>query len=630
VVGPGGETVGAVTARLHGEALQDLVSAMARGASSDEGGKIRVYLIKDANGRVIYVGKAANLKKRLASYFVDRGRLTPKTGVLVDRMTSFDTLVTATEKEALILESNLIKRHKPRYNVILKDDKRYPVLRLDVAGQPWPVLEIVRKINNDGALYFGPYTSSRSVRETVKMIDRTFRLRKCRDARFQKRDRPCLNYQMGLCLAPCCRDFPESEYQEIVKEVVLFLKGRRTDLVAKIKQEMTQAAERQDFEQAARLRDKMFAVERTLEKQVAVTTDFADRDVIGFAENERFSVFALLHVRGGFLVGTGFFVFNRAMTPEPETFTSFMLQFYGKNSVIPDEILTAVAPADPDLVAASLREFRGKRVEVMTPQRGEKKRLVDMAEENAKKELADRMVQFESGRQVLERLQKKLHMTVLPGVIECFDNSHLAGTETVAAMAVFTAGRPDKDRYRRYRLRSTGSGDDYAGMAEVLSRRFALEVETPEWPDLVLVDGGRGQLNIALSVIETLGLTGRFGVAAIAKKKKEKGETEDKIYLPGRVNPVNFAADDPALFLLQQVRDEAHRFAISYQKVRRGAAAFRSALDAVEGIGPMKKKALLDHFGTMEKIRQAGIDELAAVPGISRKIAAGIRQTLQS
>ncbi|MEW6077799.1 MAG: excinuclease ABC subunit UvrC [Thermodesulfobacteriota bacterium] len=589
-----------------------------------------VYLFKDAAGRVIYVGKAANLKKRLSSYFVDRSRLTPKTGVLVERMASFDTVVTATEKEALILESTLIKRHKPRYNVILKDDKRYPVLRLDVAGQTYPVLEIVRKIVNDGALYFGPYTSSRSVRETVRMIDRTFRLRQCRDIRFRKRERPCLNYQMGVCLAPCCRNVAEDEYRGIVQEVVLFLKGRRADLVAKIRGEMLQAARCQDFEQAARLRDKMFAVEKTLEKQVAVTTDFADRDVIGFAENERFSVFALLHVRGGFLVGTGSFVFDRPMTPEPETVSSFVLQYYEKNSVVPEEILTAVSPADPDLVAASLSEFRGKKVELIYPKRGEKKRLVEMAAENAGKELTDRMAQLESGRQVLERLQKKLHLSDLPEVIECFDNSHLAGTETVAAMAVFTAGRPDRNKYRRYRLRSAGSGDDYASMAEVLIRRFTPDAEITEWPDLVLVDGGRGQLSIALSVFESLGLAGRFAVAAIAKKKKEKGETEDKIYLPGRVNPVNFKTDDPALFLLQQIRDEAHRFAISYQKARRGAVAFRSALDGVTGLGPKKKKALLDHFGTIEKIRGADMNELVAVSGISGKIAAEIRQALQT
>ncbi len=593
------------------------------GASSSPG----VYLFKDETGRVIYVGKAANLRKRLASYFIDRKRMDPKTGVLVERMVDFETLVTATEKEALILESNLIKRYKPRYNVILKDDKRYPSLRLDINGQPYPALEIVRKINNDGALYFGPYTSSRAVRETMKIIDKTFKLRKCRDKRFKKRERPCLNFQMGLCLAPCCNDISESDYQEILKEVVLFLKGRRSDLVSKIKQEMTQASSTRDFELAARLRDKMFAVERMLEKQVVVTTDFADRDVIGLAENERFSVFTLLHVRGGFLVGTAFFHFDRALTPQPETIRSFMAQFYGKNSVIPDEILTAFPPADTMLMAASLRENRGKTVRLLVPQRGEKKRLVEMAGENARNELADRTAQFESNRQVLARIQKKLHMTTLPEVIECFDNSHLGGTEPVAAMAVFVDGRPAKDRYRRYRIKQADSRDDYACMAEVLYRRFSNDEKRPVYPDLLLVDGGRGQLNIALSVLKDLGLAGSFVVAAIAKRDRDKDE-EDKIYLPGRVNPVNFTAGDTALFLLQQVRDEAHRFAVSYQKIRRGHVAFQSALDKVDGIGLKKKKALLDHFGTMEHIRRADIDQLTAVPGISRKIAIGIKEAL--
>ncbi len=589
-----------------------------------------VYLFKDTAGRVIYVGKAASLKKRLASYFVDRRRLNPKTGLLMERMADFDTLVTASEKEALILESNLIKRYKPRYNVILKDDKRYPSLRLDISGQPYPVLEVVRRINNDGALYFGPYTSSRSVRQTLKMIDKTFKLRKCRSARFTKRERPCLNFQMGLCLAPCCHEIQESDYRDIVKEVVLFLKGRRADLVTKIKTDMKEAAAVQDFEQAARLRDKMFAVERTLEKQVAVTTDFVDRDVVGFAENERFSVIALLHVRWGFLVGTGFFTFDRAMTPEPETISAFMLQFYAKNSVIPEEVLSTVPPSDMPLVTASLQEMRGKKVRLMAPQRGEKKRLVALADENAARELADRTALFESNRQALERLQKKLGVAVMPEVIECFDNSNMAGTEPVAAMAVFVDGRPARDRYRRYRIREADSRDDYACMAEVLGRRFRAADDESAYPDLLLVDGGKGQLSIAVSVLAGLGLTGRFAVAAIAKKNKDKGETADKIFLPGRVNPVNFSSDDKALFLLQQIRDEAHRFAITYQKVRRNAAAVQSMLDSVAGIGRQKKKALLDHFGTMEKIRQAQIDELSAVPGISRKIAAAIKAASQS
>ena len=590
-----------------------------------------VYLFKDETGRVIYVGKAASLKKRLASYFVDRKRLDPKTGILVEKMVDFETLVTATEKEALILESNLIKRYKPRYNVILKDDKRYPSLRLDTGGQPYPALEIVRKINNDGAIYFGPYTSSRSVRETLKLIDKTFKLRKCRDNRFKKRERPCLNYQMGLCLAPCCRDISENDYQEILKEVVMFLKGRRADLVRKIKQDMTQAALAQNYELAARLRDKMFAVEKTLEKQAVVTTDFADRDVIGLAENERFSVFTLLHVRGGFLVGTAFFHFERALTPEPETIRSFMAQFYGKNSVVPDEILTAVAPADKELTAMFLKDIRGRKVNVTVPQRGEKMRLIEMAGENARKELADYTALFESNRQLLERIQKKLHMAMPPVVIECFDNSHLGGREPVAGMAVFVDGRPARERYRRYRIKQADSRDDYACMAEVLSRRFA-ENDRDELtlPDLLLVDGGRGQLSIAVSVLETLGLFGRLSVAAIAKKNRDRDETEDKIYLPGRVNPVNFKSGDTALFLLQQVRDEAHRFAVSYQKVRRGSRALQSALDTVDGIGRQKKKALLDHFGTMENIRRAEVEQLMAVPGISRKIATGIKQVMNT
>ncbi|MFW5989554.1 MAG: excinuclease ABC subunit UvrC [Desulfosudaceae bacterium] len=597
------------------------------GSLADTPSRPGVYLFKDDAGNVIYVGKAANLKNRLSSYFVDRSRLDPKTGVLVGRLAAFETVVTATEKEALILESNLIKRHRPRYNVILKDDKRYPSLRLNIR-ESYPALEVVRVIRDDGALYFGPYTSSTAVKNTLKVIDKTFKLRKCRGKRFRRRERPCLNYQMGLCLAPCAFDIPEEDYQAVIKEVVLFLKGRTSELLSGIKRDMARASREQLYEQAAASRDKMFAIEKILEKQVVATTDFADRDVIGLAENERFAVIVVLHVRGGLLVGTGLFPFERVLSPTDEILGSFIRQFYGANSFVPDEVLTGSAPAGRSLLAGELRRIKGRKAALVVPRRGEKKNLVAMAEENAARELENRVRQAESNRLSLETLRDKLKMDRLPETIECFDNSHLSGTGPVAAMAVFKEGRPAGDHYRRYAIRQVNSRDDYASMREVLSRRYGSDKNQADYPDLLLVDGGKGQLNIARAVIRELGLAGQFAIAAISKKNEQTGETGDKIYLPGRANPVKFARDEGGFLLLQHIRDEAHRLAVTYQKKRRKAAALTSSLDAVPGVGQRRKKQLLDHFGTMARIREAEVEELAALPGITKEMARAIKQVL--
>lgn len=588
-----------------------------------------VYMMKDAEGRVIYVGKAADLRKRVSSYFREKSRLDAKTGILMGKMADFETVVTPTEKEALLLEYNLIKKHKPRYNVILKDDKRYPSLRLDVAGQEYPALEVVRRVKSDGALYFGPFASAGAVRSTLKSINKTFRLRKCRSRQLKKRERPCLNHQMGLCLAPCCGLTTPEAYRAIVDEVVLFLKGRNAELVTRIKQEMEQAADRQEFEQAARLRDKMFAIEATLEKQVITTAQDADRDVFGLAENARFLVVAILHVRGGMLTGTSFFPFDRALSPADEIISSFIRQYYEQDRFVPDEVLTDVAPADQDLVTARLRELKGRAVTILTPQRGEKVRLTAMARENAYKELVDRMALAETNRLALEQLRKKLSADRELVRIECFDNSHLGGTNAVAAMAVFENGYPAPKHYRKYRIKQADTRDDYECMTEILSRRFAPGKKEQPAPDLVLVDGGRGQLGMAVAVLKELGLTGDFCVAAISKKDEDRGEVADKIYLPGRTNPINFRRDDPALFLLQHVRDEAHRLAVTYQRKKRKSTTLASALDTVPGVGQKRKKLLLKHFGTIKAIAEADIPTLTALPGITEAIAADVKKALR-
>ena len=594
-------------------------SRLISGVSSGPG----VYIMKDAGGEVIYVGKAGNLKKRLASYFRSPVQSNMKTGVLVKKISTFETIITGSEKEALILESNLIKQYKPRYNVILKDDKRYPALRLDIKS-PYPGLSIVRKIKKDDALYFGPFTSSQAVRRTLKIINKTFKLRKCKDKGFINRSRPCLNFQMGACLAPCCFDVDKNAYNEMVKEVILFLKGRTPDLVRKIKKEMVSAAKAQDYERAAELRDRIFALEKTLEKQVAVTTDFKDRDVLAIAGSSEYSLIELLFVRGGYLLGTRHFSFAETMSTDEEMIGSFIRQYYEKSHFIPGQILVSVSISDASLLEDWLRKKREKKVSILCPKRGEKARLIEMAVRNAENRLKDLLVSVEDNMDILIRLQKRLKINRRLERIECFDNSGISGSELVAGMVVFEKARPKKSSYRKYRIKTVRKQDDYACMAEVLTRRYRKEEKEP-FPDLLIVDGGRGQLNIALSVIKELKLEGKFEIISIAKKDEKKGETSDKVYKPGRVNPVSFGREGDLLLFLQRIRDEAHRFAISFHRKRRSMTSIRSALDAVPGIGKKRKETLLKHFGSIKKIQAATLEELSALPGMNRSVAKAVK-----
>jgi len=583
-----------------------------------------VYLFKDRNGKIIYVGKARHLKKRVRSYFQAGRPHDPKTRVLIARVAALDTIITHTEQEALILESNLIKRHRPRYNVVLKDDKRYPSLRLDLT-QDFPKLNIVRKIRNDGALYFGPFASSAAVRQTLKFIYKTFKLRRCRNQTFHHRTRPCLNYQMGLCLGPCSMDVDPAVYRAVVDEVVAFLRGRAPALIRKIKAQMKSAADDQEFERAAALRDKMFALEKTLEKQVSVTSDFKDRDVVAMAGQDDITTVALLRVRGGFLLGSRQFDFESAIGSEERKMSLFLRQFYTDQQEIPPQILVNHLPDDLQMVASGLSRQRGAKVSIGIPRRGEKSILLQMAVQNAQKVLLECSDHRHVNLELLRRLQKRLGMRHPPNRIECFDNSNLAGTDPVSAMVVFEQGAPSPSGYRHYRLKTGVAGDDYAYMFEVLHRRLGKGPESAPLPDLLLVDGGKGQLNVALGVLEALGLRDRFSVAGIAKKNEALGEKTDKIFLPGRANPLQFGKDADLLLFLQRVRDEAHRSAVGYQRRTRGRQSLASSLDGLTGIGPKRKAALLRHFGSMDRIREATVQELSRVPGISTAVARTIQ-----
>jgi excinuclease ABC subunit C len=586
-----------------------------------------VYLMKDSQGDILYIGKAQNLKKRLASYFGKTGISDIKTGVLIDKIFNFETIITASEKEALILESNLIKRYKPRYNVVLKDDKRYPSLRLDVEHS-YPKLSIVRKIKKDGALYFGPYSSAQAVRETLKVINKTFKLRKCSDREFKTRTRPCLNCQMQGCLAPCCRDVDKKIYDDMVKEVVLFLKGRTPELIRKVKKDMVVAAEAQDFERAAVLRDKVFSLERTVEKQVAVSTDFKDRDVIAIARSSEIFLVTIFHVRGGFLLGTRNFYFSETMSNDEEILGIFIRQYYEKAHFIPKEILLSKRLEDSGLIEEWLRNLKGEKVVILRPHRGEKARLLNMAVQNAEKCLKDRLSAIAGELETLNRLQNRLNLARLPMRIECFDNSNLSGTEPVAGMVVFENGKSKKSAYRKYKIRTVIQPDDYAYMEEVLRRRYGKGEKSKPFPDLLMVDGGKGQLNIAVSVMRNLNLEKEFEIIGIAKKDIKKGEDQDKIYRPGRVNPINFGREGNLLLFLQKIRDEAHRYAIAFQRKRRKMRSLRSALDEVPGIGKKRKETLLTHFESITGIRSATLEELCTVPGINLRIATIIKKQL--
>ncbi len=591
-----------------------------------------VYLLKDAEGLIIYIGKARDLRKRLAAYFKNSAQTDMKTGVLVKKISDFDTIITGTEKEALILESNLIKRHRPRYNVVLKDDKRYPSLRLN-PNEKYPSFTIVRKIGEDDAVYFGPFASAHAVRETLKTVNKTFKLRKCRAKDFKTRTRPCLHCQMEGCLAPCCLDVDPQVYWEQVNEAIMFLRGRTTDLLAKIKKQMNAAAQAQEFEKAARLRDKMFSLQRTIEKQIAVNTDFQNRDVFAITRSNGHALVTVLNVIGGFLKGSRHFSFEETMSTDEEAIGTFIRQYYEKTVPLPKELLVSINLQDARLIEDWFKAVKGQKVKILSPKRGEKAKLLEMAIHNAENELKGLIAARNAEMDLLVRLQKKLQLSRLPQRIECFDNSNISGTEAVASMVVFEKAQAQKSAYRQFKLKTVDKNDDYAYMAEVLNRRLKnlnAQQSSEPFPDLLMVDGGKGQLNIALAVIKELALEGQFQIIAIAKKDEKKRETRDKIFIPHRINPIVFGKDVDLLLFLQRIRDEAHRLAITFHRKRRIKTSLQSELDAIPGIGQKRKAILLKHFKNTKKIREANINELNSLPGISRSTAEAVHRYFNS
>jgi excinuclease ABC subunit C len=593
-----------------------------------------VYIMKDAQGKVIYVGKANDLKSRISSYFTGKDTR-PMAPFLMSRVSDIEFITTSTEKEALILENNLIKRHRPRYNVNLRDDKTYYHLSLDPT-EKFPRLQLVRKRANDSALYFGPYPSGLAAKETLRFVQQVFPLRSCRNRDFKLRPRPCLEYQIGRCLAPCKGLIDEDSYRKLVENSVSFLQGRRRSLITGIKTQMEEAAQNLNFEEAARLRDRIGALEHALEKQNVDWGGTKDQDVLGaYAHDDNYQL-CILFVRGGKLLGTKSFAPVKIKMDLAEIISSCLTQYYDGGANIPDEIIIPSLLPDEAVIIEWLTDKKQKKVVLTVPSRGTKNALLDMAVVNAQSLWESGQKKEEQKTVGMKILQEKLSLAKLPQRIECYDISNISGKHAVGSMVVFQDGEPDKSSYRRFRIKTVSESDDYAMMYEVLARRFA---RGENLPDLVVVDGGKGQLNVALSVVRDLKI--KIDVIGLAKEervifsskgisKKKAGKSEDRIYLPRRKDAIYLSAWPQALRMLQQVRDEAHRFALSYHHQIKQKNDLSSILDDIPDVGETRRKILLKHFGSSKQVKEATLEELQKVPGIGKELAENIYTALRS
>jgi len=593
-----------------------------------------VYLMKDASGEVIYVGKAASLRSRVRSYFQSQEGMAARTQSLVAEIADFEVIRTQTEAEAFLVEDSLIKEHQPRFNVRLRDDKRYPYLK--ITDEAYPRVLVVRRRFPDGARYFGPYTNVKSMRSTLKLAQKLFPIRTCTlDLPLAIPRRPCLNYHIGRCLAPCAELVTKAEYANAVDGAAMLFEGRITGLVRRMTAEMREAAEDRAYERAAGLRDRIEALTRSLERQSVALSDLIDRDAIGLAvEGDRACAQVFL-VRGGRVSGRETFHLRAPANPsEGEVLGAFVTQLYANATSVPKEVLLPVEVEDPDRLGDWLSSLRGNRVTVRRPQRGEKRRLVELASQNARfalkgsqKEDATR----EASAAALVELAETLSLSAFPQRIEAFDISNTGGGEATGSMVVFENGRPRRDAYRRFKVHISGKPDDYAMMTEVLERRFRrglAEMNDPtvtrgkfsELPDLVLIDGGKGQLNVGVSVLQDLNIE---GIEAIGLAKRQ-----EEIFVPDQSDPIVLPQKSDALLLLRRIRDEAHRFAVTYHRKLRTKRSLSSVLDEIRGIGPKRKSALIKRFGSIDALARASVDEIAAV-GVPNELAARLLERLK-
>lgn len=586
-----------------------------------------VYLMHNAEGNIVYVGKAKNLRNRVRQYFSQSGdpRYHIRLGLL--SVVSVDFLVTNTEKEAFILENTLIKKHRPRFNVALRDDKSHIHLRLD-PQQTYPRLTIVRRPGKDKAHYFGPYASSQAVKETLRTLSRAFPIRSCTDAVFNSRTRPCLYYEIGQCVAPCVPGYTtEAAYQELVEQVALHLRGRSDEIVKTLKAHMQDASDELRFEDAALIYKRLQAIEETTGKQRVTSVKQRDQDIFGYYRAGETVQIQTLNVRSGQLVGGRSYLFEQQLLPEAVLLGSFVNQYYADSPYIPREVLLPCALEDAESLAELLSDQKGRQVLIEVPQRGDKYHLVQLAMKNAELSYQKDHDEDEQQQRALEEIQHKMRLRTLPRRIECFDISNISGALSVGSMVCFQDGQPDKQRYRRYRIQTLDGPNDFGMMLEVLQRRYRRALEEEDLPDLLVVDGGKGQLQMAVKALDELGIID-LDVVGIAKSRLKvnrqagsRNRTEERFFLPQRKNPVTFLPNSSALFMLQRVRDEAHRFAITYHKQLRSKYSLRSELEDIPGVGATRCTQLLRHFGSLKQIRKASLPELILVPGLPDRTA---------
>jgi excinuclease ABC subunit C len=630
------------------------------------------YLMKDRRGEVVYVGKAASLRSRVRQYFDAGGDDRIFVPLLEDLLGDIEVIVTRSEKEAVLLENELIKKHKPRFNVRLRDDKDFIVLRLD-ERHPYPRLEVrrAREKRVAGARYFGPYSSASSIRETLRVVNRHFQLRTCTDHVLEHRKRPCILYQIHRCPAPCVYDLPVEEYRQSVEDAVEFLEGRESELVERLRGRMDEAAAALRYEDAARLRDQLLAVERSLEKQRVLMADRADRDVLGLYREGPDLVVQVLSMRGGKLQDSRSHPFREQEFPDAEILSSFLSLYYEQNPA-PDEILVPVEPSAAEALGDVLAERRGKRVRLLTPQRGAKADLLEVAARNAEQGFRTWHEKDERREKALAAIVRSLHLSRPPRWMECYDISTFQGALAVGSGVSMKDGEPDKDNYRRYKVKGVAGQDDFAMLHEVITRRLKRALGEGSFPDLLVIDGGKGQLNAALAAAKDLGIgtspvTGipgapyvemvglaksrlvdpaALGTARVVGRRARRGgraealadaaETGDagfvselarspeRVFLPGRKDPVVLRQNSAELFLLARLRDEAHRFAITFHRKLRRERNFQSVLEEISGIGEGRKKALLRHFGSLRRVREAPVEAIAEVEGFGPKQARAV------
>ncbi|MCK6573778.1 excinuclease ABC subunit UvrC [Myxococcota bacterium] len=601
-----------------------------------------VYLMKDRDGVIFYVGKAANLRARLRQYFGATSDRRFFVGLLDRLLADVEVVITLTEKEALILENELIKKHQPRFNVELKDDKSFLHLRIDDRAE-WPRIDVVRRPKKDGARYFGPYHSASKIRETLKVVERHFQLRNCDDLTFKNRARPCLQYQIGRCPGPCVLPVDRDEYQRGVQAVALFLQGKRGELVERLRDQMERAAEDLEFERAARYRDQMQAVSGSLEHQQIIQGAAIDQDVFGLYRQGSHVDVAALFVRKGRLQGSRTFSFADQEVPDTEVLGSFLNLYYHAGNDVPDEVVLPLVLESAEALTERLAELAGRRVVLRAPSRGPARRLVEMAEKNAEQAFfqARRAEAMQNG--ALVKLKHRLRLANLPFRIECYDISIFQGAAPVASRVVFEGGVPKRADYRHYKIRDVEGTDDFAMMREVLMRRLKRGVgqqdghEGDDLPDLLVVDGGKGQLGVATTVAADLGITG-VDIVGLAKSRVQDGQdaaggairSSERVFLPGRKDPIPLLPHTDELHLMTYLRDEAHRFAITFHRHVRQTSTLRTMLDDIPGIGPSRRRALLRRFGSAERVAAATEAEIAAVPGIGPVRAAEITAFLGS